>query len=152
MRKLVDVSEAVGSVAEGNLRINDLPITAQDEIGSLSNSVNEMKKKLRKLLTSVASSSERVAASSEELTASATQTRESIEQVATSIVDMTANSEKQSETIKELQNTVTNMSDKMSDLLASAQEMDKVAKASQEAAFDGKQKVDFAIEQIKNIA
>ena len=152
MKKLADASEAVGQVADGNLRINDLPVMTQDEIGSLSNSVNEMKHKLRKLLTSVASSSERVAASSEELTASATQTSESIEQVAANIVDMTANSAKQSETIKELQNTVTDMSDKMNDLLESAQAMDEVAKASLEAAFDGKQKVNFAIEQIRNIA
>ena len=152
MKKLVDVSDSVGKVAEGDLRIKDLPITAQDEIGSLSHSVNEMKHKLRKLLQNVADSSQRVAASSEELTASAIQTSESIEQVAANTVNMTENATKQGETVKNLQNLIIDMRDKMNELLESANEMNEVAKTSQEAAFDGKQKVTFAIEKIKTIA
>ena len=43
MNKLSNVSDSLGKVAGGNLTIADLPVTAADEIGELSQSLNEMK-------------------------------------------------------------------------------------------------------------
>ena len=109
MQKLADVSNSVEQIAEGNLRIDDLPITANDEIGSLSHSVNQMKQKLRKLLKDVSNASELVAASSEELTANAQQTSESIHKVAENTSEMTEGAAKQAKTINNLQNIIDDM-------------------------------------------
>ena len=151
MKKLTYVSEAVEEVAHGNLAIQNLEVTSEDEIGTLSRDVNEMKEKLRKLLKNVLKSSENVAASSQELTASAEQTSESINHVADNTVAMAEYASHQSDTVEELQGIVDEMSAKMTELHDSAQKMDEVAKTSQQKAVDGKEKVNFAIKQIHTI-
>lgn len=85
---LEEVSANLHRVADGDLKVADLAITTQDEIGSLAQSANTMKTKLRQLLQNVHNSVETVAASSQELNASATQTTESIRQVADSAIHM----------------------------------------------------------------
>ncbi|MBR1730098.1 MAG: methyl-accepting chemotaxis protein [Selenomonadaceae bacterium] len=152
MKKLSDVSNSLEQVAGGNLQIVDLPIESQDEIGSLSQSLNNMKGKLKKLINNVAASAEHVAASSEELTASGSQAAESIHQVANNVIQMTEGTTKQSETINELQEDINVMNSKIADLFESAKEMNEVAGKSQETALDGKKKVNFAVDQIKSIA
>ena len=152
MQKLSNVSKSVEQIAEGNLCIDDLPITANDEIGSLSHSVNQMKQKLRKLLKDVSNASELVAASSEELTANAQQTSESIHKVAENTSDMTEGAAKQAETINNLQNIIDDMRVKMHELHGSAKTMDDVAKVSHQRALEGHEKVAHAVEQIKSIS
>ena len=152
MKKLVDVSEALGKVSAGDLRIPDLPVTVQDEIGALSTSLNNMKKKLRELVTSVAHSAEHVAASSQELTASGSQTADSINLVAQNTVSMTEGVAKQEGTINDLRKELQAMADRIHEIRNGAIEMDKTSSASRDSAHDGRSKVEFAIEQINGIA
>ena len=80
-RMVGQLDEVVGTmkkISGGNLRIADLEVKSNDELGVLSDNVNEMKIRLKNLLTKIALCSERVAASSEELTAGTQQTNESI--------------------------------------------------------------------------
>ena len=152
MKQLDAVTQSLEKVAEGDLRIADLPVKSRDEIGTLSKSLNEMKQKLHKLLINVASSAEIVAASSEELTASSTQAADSINQVAKNTVDMTEGSARQNETINSLNEIVNDMGDKMQKLYQSADSMNKFAKSSQAKASEGKEKINFAVKQIQSIA
>lgn len=152
MKKLVDVSEALGKVSAGDLRIADLSVTAQDEIGALSNSLNNMKKKLCELVKRVAYSAEHVAASSEELTAGSSQTADSINLVAQNTVGMTESVAKQENTINDLRGELQAMAEKIHAIRNGAIEMDKATSASRENAHNGRSKVEFAIEQIKGIA
>ncbi|MBQ9486383.1 MAG: methyl-accepting chemotaxis protein [Selenomonadaceae bacterium] len=151
MSRLVHVSDAMEEVSKGNLAVADLEVTAEDEIGILSRDVNLMKKELRVILKDVMDASEKVAASSEELTASADQTSESINNVADSTVELADYATQQSNTVEELQGIVDEMGVKMKELHESAQKMDDAAKTSHERALDGKETVDFAIQQIKKI-
>ena len=54
----------------GNLTMQNLPITSNDEIGSLTKNFNAMKDNLHKLILKMSTNSEQVAASSQQLTAS----------------------------------------------------------------------------------
>ena len=139
-------------IASGKLSGADLPVDSQDEVGALSESVNAMKKELRKLINDVSNTAEKVAASSEELTASTSQADEMVHQVAQNASAMSDGSDRQVGTINELQSTVDNMRAKMHELHASAQEMGEVAKISLEKATDGKAKVEFSITRINHIA
>ena len=76
---LDEIVLAMKKISSGDLRIADLEIRTNDEIGILSAGVNDMRKKLKELLLGIAKSSERVAASSEELTASSQQSAESMQ-------------------------------------------------------------------------
>ncbi|MBQ4495446.1 MAG: methyl-accepting chemotaxis protein, partial [Selenomonadaceae bacterium] len=84
-----EVVGAVKKVSAGNLRIDDLEIKSRDELGTLSESINDMKYRLKNLMTKISECSERVAASSEELTAGTQQTNESITVVAQNIEVLT---------------------------------------------------------------
>lgn len=149
---LEQVSSYLQKVADGDLKIADMTITTEDEIGSLAVSANTMKMKLRQLLQDVNSSVETVAASSEELNASATQTAESVRQVAESAVHMTEGTAEQVTTVDDLMERVRKMRENMHELHASANNMEDVAAQSSEKVVSGHKTVDFAIEQIKSIA
>ncbi len=150
--QLAAVVGAMKKIAGGNLRINDLEIKTQDEIGELAESANDMKYRLKHLLTNVAECSEKVAASSEELTASTQQTNESINVVAQSMEFMTSGTAEQEKTIQTLEDKIQNMCDKMDELSQSILQMEQIANDSATNAANGREKVDAAIAVMNNIA
>ena len=150
--QLDEVVGAVKKVSSGNLRIADLEIKSDDEIGILSDNVNEMKIRLKNLLTKIAQCSERVAASSEELTAGTQQTNESINTVARSMEVLTSGTAEQERTIVTLEEKIQDMHERMDDLRKTAKEMEQIAFDSANNASVGKEKVDAAIAVMKNIA
>ncbi len=152
IKRLNEVVGAMKKISGGNLRINDLEIKSEDEIGLLAESANDMKYRLKHLLTNIAECSERVAASSEELTAGTQQTNESIVMVARSMEVMTSGTVDQEKTVQILEERIQDMRDRMDDLRKTAKEMEKIAVDSASNASVGKEKVNAAIEVMKNIA
>lgn len=82
------LSGSVKEVAAGNLKLKDLSINSQDEIGVLAKSFNSMKAHLAQLIKEVSNTAGQVADASEELTATSEQTALATTQVATSIVEV----------------------------------------------------------------
>ncbi|MBQ6296606.1 MAG: methyl-accepting chemotaxis protein [Selenomonadaceae bacterium] len=150
--QLDEVVGAVKKISSGNLRIADLEIKSSDEIGILSENVNDMKIRLKNLLTKIAECSERVAASSEELTAGTQQTNESITVVARNMDVLTNGTIDQERTIVTLEEKIQDMHERMDDLRGTAKEMEQIAVDSAKNAAIGKEKVDAAIDVMKNIA
>jgi len=150
--QLDEVVGAMKKISGGNLRINDLEIKSTDEIGALSESANDMKYRLKHLLTNIAEGSGKVAASSKELTAGTQQTNESINVVSQSMAILTEGTAEQKRTIEILEEKISDMHERMDDLRETAKEMEKIAKDSANNAAVGKEKVDIAIKVMKNIA
>ena len=67
---VAELEEYAVQLANGNLRVNDLPVNSSDEIGALTNEFNIMKTSLHKLIAKMSTNSQQVAAASEQLTAS----------------------------------------------------------------------------------
>lgn len=82
LKPIEDLTESLGRIAKGDLRVADLDESREDEIGILAHSTNAMKNRLREVMSNVSRSAETVAASSEQLTASTQETLESITHVA----------------------------------------------------------------------
>ena len=57
-------------LAQGNLKMSDLPVESEDEIGALTEEFNTMKTNLQKVISKMSTNSEQVAAASQQLTAS----------------------------------------------------------------------------------
>ena len=150
--QLDEVVGAVKKISSGNLRIADLEIKSSDEIGILSDNVNEMKIRLKNLLTKIAECSQRVAASSEELSAGTQQTNESITVVAKSMEVLTSGTTEQERTIVTLEEKIHDVHERMDDLRATAKDMEQIAVDSAKNASVGKEKVDAAIAVMKTIA
>lgn len=138
-------------ISSGNLRIPDMTIKTRDEMGALAEGLNDMKIRLKNLLTKIAECSERVAASSEELTAGTHQTNESIIVVARSMEMLTNDTAEQEKTIQSLEEKFQALSDRMDGLSETALKMEQIATDSATNANIGSEKVDVAIDMMKNI-
>lgn len=82
-------------MASGNLRLEQLEVTSNDEFGQMAAQFNSMHKSIHGMIKQVASSAEQVAASSEELTASSQQAAEAATHVAQTVVEVAGGMEKQ---------------------------------------------------------
>ena len=150
-KQLDNVIDTLKKIAGGNLKVPDLNVTSSDEIGALSSTVNDMKIRLKNLITKISDCSKRVAASGEELTAGMHQSNESINMVAQSMTVLTGDAVEQGNTIQTLEDKFSEMSDKMDALSETVMMMQQIATDSSTNAGDGKTKVDIAIEMMKNI-
>lgn len=150
--RLDKVIGATKKISSGNLRIDDIKISSADELGTLAESVNDMKFRLKALLTKIAECSERVAASSEELTAGTQHTNESINMVAGNMEIMSNGTAEQQRTVQLLEDEINDMRDKIDGLRDSAGQMESAAKESANNTTLGKTKVDAAIAMMENIA
>ena len=152
IRPLLSLTDALGQIAEGDLRIADLSEDRSDELGALAHSANGMKTRLKNVIKNVASSAESVAASSEELTANASQTTQSVTQVAENATNMAAGAAASADTIGNLTEQTHAMGEAISMLQKGSSSVQELAQKSQEAAADGQGKVRHAITEIKAIA
>ena len=152
IRPLLTLADTLSQIANGNLRVANLPEDRSDELGTLAHSANGMKARLKSVIKNVASSSESVAASSEELTASASQTTQSVTQVAENATNMAAGAAASADTIGNLTEQAHAMGETIDLLRKSAASMQNLAQKSQEVTVNGQEKVRHAITEIKAIA
>ena len=152
IRPLISLTDALGQIAEGDLRIADLPEDRSDELGTLAHSANGMKSRLKSVMKNVAASAESVAASSQELTASASQTTQSVTQVAENATAMAAGAAVSADTVSNLMEQANMMGKSVEVLQKSADSMQDFTKKSQQVTADGQGKVRHAITEIKAIA
>ena len=82
-------------MSKGNLTMRDMEVVSSDEIGSLTKAFNSMTDNLRKLIRTMASTSEQVAAASEELTANASQSADSSVHVAETVGEVSMSMDEQ---------------------------------------------------------
>ena len=151
MKQISDIAENMKKIAAGNLRTPDLRIITRDEFGSLAESVNDMKMKLKGLLTKISESSERIISAGRKLTDSTERANEAITTVAASMEVLTSGTFEQEQTIKALEERFKEMTDKMDGLSETALQMSQVATDSSDSATKGKNKVDISIDMMKNI-
>ncbi len=95
VRNILGLTGHIDQMAHGNLRLEPLAITSNDEFGTMATGFNNMNKNIRTLIQQMMHSSEQVAASSEELTASSQQAAEAATHVAQTIVEVAGGMEKQ---------------------------------------------------------
>ena len=138
-------------LAQGNLRIKDLPILFDDEIGSLTSAFNDMSYSLRKLITQMSTTAEQVAASSEELTASAHQSADAAVHVAETVGDVSNDIAMQMQSVD---GAKANVDVVFGDVQLMAEKATNVAVSTDktaEAAKIGQQLMNEAVSKMKSI-
>jgi len=149
--KLEEIVDYVEKISNGNLKISDIEVGTEDEIGKLAQGINFMRSELNSLIKNISESSERVAASSEELTAITKDGADSVAVMSSNTAAMGEDAGVLTFMVNDLQEIIKDMREKMHILHASANVMDEAAKNSSQNAAIGKEKVDTAIEVMKNI-
>ena len=152
LKPIEDLTEGLGKIAKGDLRVADLDDTRSDELGILARSANDMKNRLREVMSNVSRSAETVAASSEQLTASTQETLESITHVAQNTTSLAEGAAEQTDMIDRLASNADEMSNKMTQLSAQTDSVYKLSQDGQESTSNGQKQVDDAVARIQSIA
>lgn len=138
-------------MANGNLSMENLPITSNDEIGSLTNAFNTMSANLRKLISKMAATSEQVAASSEELTANAQQSAEASVHVAETVGEVSMNMEDQLQNIDSAKSNVDTVYEDVHAMAEKARTVTETSGRTAEAAQKGSALMENAVKCMGNI-
>ncbi|MBP3780275.1 MAG: methyl-accepting chemotaxis protein [Selenomonas sp.] len=138
-------------LADGNLTMDDLPVTSNDEIGSLTRAFNTMSANLRKLISKMAATSEQVAASSEELTANAQQSADASVHVAETVGEVSMNMEDQLKNIDNAKANVDTVYEDVNSMAAKARTVTETSGRTAEAAQKGSELMENAVKCMNNI-
>ncbi len=125
---------------------------SSDEVGRVSDALNQMREGLRVMIRQVSHSAEQLAASSEELTAGAQQSADASGNIAASIQQVARGSEKQVGAVNETSAIVQEISATMEEVSATASEMAVMSGQTAKAAVEGKLSVDRAVAQMGEVS
>ncbi|HWR39457.1 MAG TPA: methyl-accepting chemotaxis protein [Patescibacteria group bacterium] len=142
---------ATKELAQGNLAIEELPVTTQDEVGQLGESLNTMAASLRHIVTQVSQTGEMVASSSEELTSSCEETNQAVAHVAESVEAIVFKTQSHNATVAQTSQAVEQLSAGIRLVADNASKVNEVTVQTAAAALEGRKTVDQAIEQMSHI-
>lgn len=140
-----------GKLAGGDLRIEQLEVKSDDEIGALTSAFNDMSDSLRKLLTKMATTSEQLAASSEELTASAQQSADASVNVAATVSEVSGDVTQQMRNIEMAKESIDLVSNDIQNMAARAKNVSETSERTAEAANTGSALMEEAVSKMSNI-
>ena len=148
---LSEIEGHAKELAKGNLRLKELEIKSEDEIGSLTSAFNAMSKSLRNLISKMATTSEQVAASSEELTASAQQSAEASVHVAETVSEVGGDVSQQMQDIEAAKDSIGVVSDDIQIVADKAINVANTSEKTAEAAKTGETLMQEAVDKISSI-
>ena len=142
--------EEAGKIADGNLT-GQVKMAAQDEMGALGGSLNNMIENLRRVIGHVNSMSEQVAAASEELTANADQSAQASHMVAESVVSIAEGASEQAVEAGNIQATAEDVTSHARGLVNDTRKVLENAVAAKEKINEGRRSIQDAVGQMNNI-
>ncbi|HHY25338.1 MAG TPA: HAMP domain-containing protein [Desulfitobacterium dehalogenans] len=148
---LIQLEGTVREIAQGNLTVERLDLSSEDEVGQLAAEVNTMTESIRVLIENITHTAEQVAASSEELTASAEQSASATNQIAATITEVAAGATRQETAVDDTASIVEQMSAGIQQIAANANSVSRSADMTTHAAGQGDEAVNAAVNQMKNI-
>lgn len=151
VRPLEKLSRSVNRVAEGDLSLNEAPLTSKDEIGKLSRDFFNMTTNLRSLITEVNETSQQVSASSEQLSASAEETGQAGEQTVHIIQDLADGAEIQLQSLESSSSALQGMSSFIEQIVSKVDSVSNEANISAQASKEGATSMQLGITQMNKI-
>ncbi|HEY4600936.1 MAG TPA: methyl-accepting chemotaxis protein [Cerasibacillus sp.] len=110
LRQVVGITS---EIAKGNLAVSDMDYEGNDEIGQLTQALNQMKGNMTGILSKVASASNVITSRSNELNQSANDIREGSEQIATTMEELSSGAETQADSTSGLAEKMTDFVQKV---------------------------------------
>ena len=138
-------------LAKGNLTMKNLPITSNDEIGSLTRDFNNMKENLQKLILKMSTNSEHVAASSQELTASSQSSADASVHVSETVNEVSDAVNKQMQNINAAKGNIDTIFSDIKGVEEKSRVVAKTSNQTAEAAQKGSQLMKNAVNSMGRI-
>ncbi len=118
--------EVAGKIAAGDLTCEDLDARSKDEIGTLANALNMMKKSLCDMIGKFSDTASHVASSSEELSATVTQITKRVEEQANKANQVAAASVQMSQTVVDIAKNSSDIASSSVDTLKTAEDGERI--------------------------
>lgn len=147
-KPIVDVSNAMKEVSEGNLGVEPIVVKNRDEVGDMVQSFNTMVRDFREVVGKVQDSAQTVSASSQQLAASAEESTAASEQVASLTQRSAEGSQEQLIHFNDLAGTMTQMNDDIQQITANSNELSEIAGVAKELTSRGSDLVDNVVSQM----
>lgn len=150
-KHLHNVVHVTTEMAKGNFSVRPIQYEGTDEIGQLSESVNNMRESFRTILLNVNRASTRVNESSEHLSTSAHEVQQSSEQIAVTMSELASGAESQANSTSDL---LTNMNNFVDIVQASGSESEQMTTESSEVLTltnEGSELMKHSVEQMNQI-
>jgi Methyl-accepting chemotaxis protein len=138
-------------VAQGDLTSTNIELNYRDELGKLTKAFNTMAGNLRETIRQVSTSSEQVASSSEELSAITEEISTATLQMSSSIGEMASETQVQAHAAEETSAAIEQISASIQQIAASSENVAGMTYNTQNKALEGKDKVENAINHMKQI-
>lgn len=150
-RPIHHITNQVQLIADGDLSIEPLNITNNDETGYLATNLNTMTESLRELITQIGDNSSQVSATSEQLMASAEQSSEASEHITGTIQEVAAGAEDQTTTIELTAENTTRLSTNVSNIATHANTTSSLSEAALQKAGTGNETIQSTVRQMDSI-
>lgn len=141
----------VEQVAAGNLAINEIPVTTNDEIGRLGIAINSMVMNLRSLVQTVSASTEQMVTASEETAVSVGQVSATAADIATSSCKLAGAAAIGTDSVVEVSKSLLELSSLIDIAKREATSAAANSKATLTTALDGRQTVASTVSCMDNI-
>lgn len=151
VRPLYQLTNHAKMIAKGDLTVETVQVTSNDEIGQLSTSFNTMVENLRNILATVNQSSVEVAASSEQLLANAEQTSTISKQVASSVNDIAQEATQQQLQMTENAAALAEVTVGIQQVASAAEDVSEASTEAKERAIIGKNHLSSTVAQMHSI-
>jgi len=152
VRPLLRVTQTARRVAEGDLRVEEVPVRGKDEIGQLSAAVNDMVGNLRGLIGQAGDTAAQVAAASEELSANTDQATRAAEQITLTIQDVATGAEQQLSGATESATAIHQMAASLQRISGTTEDVAAASRATADEAEQGTHSIRRAEGQMGQIA
>ncbi|WP_235206602.1 methyl-accepting chemotaxis protein [Paenibacillus tyrfis] len=150
-RPIAEMAAVTKRVADGNLKVEPLPIRTQDEVGQLAQSVNTMVESLHTFVSQVTLTAEEVAASAEQLSVNAGETSKATQLIALTIEQMADGTERQMQGVEASVNAITEVANGVQQVAANAQQVTDSSQHTLQAATEGNQAIQTVTKQMQSI-
>jgi methyl-accepting chemotaxis protein len=150
-KPIKEVTQALIRVSEGNIRISDVNVCSQNEMGKLTIALNKMKNDMGSMIRKIITHTEQVAIASQDLTAGADQSTQAAGQVSTAIDRVKASTEKQMKVIDASSSAMSRLSQGVQQIADNVNVVSTTAIQSSHEAQKGNQAVEKTITQMENI-
>ncbi|ARU63074.1 hypothetical protein CBW65_20410 [Tumebacillus avium] len=150
-KPLQEVMEAAEKIAAGDLRIEEIHVQHDDEVGVTAKAVNTMAASLRQIIRQANDTTIQVAASSQQLLVHAERTSQSTEQIAAAIQEVASGAETQ---MRGAEDSLASMEEMAEGIKRIAETTGVVAEASQiteQEAVHGNESIQKAVRQMDTI-
>ena len=138
-------------IADGDLSQAAIETKSADEIGQVIIATNEMKEKMRELITKINEASQTLSNQSEELMQSANEVSQGSEQIASTMEELASGTEMEANTASDLSETMNTFSSKVQEANENGESVERYSHEVLEMTNRGNRLMNASLVQIENI-